>query len=307
MANHNQNGGRDVALPEDSQPSWRPEDPPPVREFRRRDARGDDLRDERGWRGRRFDDDRRSDQGVRGPRHGDDRLTSRASRAAGDDAMPSAGSFEDRYRDLGSDDRSGAEPERSGYWLDRGGDLERYPVHSGYRGRDFEPERSELPRGRGEGHPGGARACGDERMGYAAGSYRRYPDTRQDAEDAGRRATEPHVHCGTGPHRGKGPVGYQRSDERIRELVCDSLTEDDEVDASHIEIAVHDGEVTLSGTVDDRRAKRDAEDCACSVPGVRDVQNLLRVQRDGRPRDNPAMAAPVGTHETSAHDRKHRA
>ena len=81
-------------------------------------------------------------------------------------------------------------------------------------------------------------------------------------------------------HRGKGPSGYARSDERIRELVCEALTDDHYVDATHIEITVRDGEVTLSGIVDDRQQKRMAEDCAAQVWGVRDVQNQIRVASD---------------------------
>ncbi|HEX2494143.1 MAG TPA: BON domain-containing protein, partial [Steroidobacter sp.] len=50
-----------------------------------------------------------------------------------------------------------------------------------------------------------------------------------------------------GQHRGKGPRGYRRSDERIREDVCDVLTDDPRVDASSIEVTVKDCEVTLSG------------------------------------------------------------
>ncbi len=46
---------------------------------------------------------------------------------------------------------------------------------------------------------------------------------------------------------------YARSDDRIREDVNDRLTEDVWVDASEIEVSVTDGEVTLAGTVDDRR------------------------------------------------------
>ena len=53
---------------------------------------------------------------------------------------------------------------------------------------------------------------------------------------------------GEGRHRGVGPKGYVRSDERIRELVCDDLMDDPWLDASRIEVAVKDGEVTLSGT-----------------------------------------------------------
>lgn len=79
--------------------------------------------------------------------------------------------------------------------------------------------------------------------------------------------------------RGRGPKNYQRSDERIREDVCERLTLDDDVDASDIEVAVDDAMVVLSGTVRDRYEKRRAEDIADSVTGVKDVQNRIRVQR----------------------------
>ncbi len=77
-------------------------------------------------------------------------------------------------------------------------------------------------------------------------------------------------------HRGRGPKSYVRSDERIREDVNDRLTEDVWIDASEIEVSVADGEVTLSGTVEDRRSKRRAEDLADDVTGVKHVQNNLR-------------------------------
>jgi hypothetical protein len=80
-----------------------------------------------------------------------------------------------------------------------------------------------------------------------------------------------------GPHRGKGPRGFQRSDERIRELVNEALTDHDEVDATNIEVAVRNGEVTLTGTVEDRRTKRMAEDCVERISGVIDVQNQLKI------------------------------
>src|SRR5262249_33835225 len=89
-----------------------------------------------------------------------------------------------------------------------------------------------------------------------------------------------------GPHHGKGPVGVQRSDERVRELVCEALTDDGEVDATSIEVSVMAGEVTLIGTIEDRRMKRLAEDCVEAVPGVKDVHNQLRIGEppDTRPR-----------------------
>jgi hypothetical protein len=84
------------------------------------------------------------------------------------------------------------------------------------------------------------------------------------------------------PERGRfsgvGPNGYQRSEERIREDVCDRLTMDGDIDASNITVQVANGEVTLTGTVDSRRTKRRAEDVIEDVPGVREVHNQLRVE-----------------------------
>jgi CBS domain-containing protein len=83
-------------------------------------------------------------------------------------------------------------------------------------------------------------------------------------------------------HRGRGPRNYQRSDDRIREDVSERLSDDARVDASEIEVAVQNREVTLTGTVRDRNEKRWAEDIAESVSGVTHVQNNLRVgQRQG--------------------------
>ena len=80
-------------------------------------------------------------------------------------------------------------------------------------------------------------------------------------------------------HRGRGPKGYRRSDERIKEDVNDRLSDDYSIDASDIEVMVTNTEVTLSGTVDSREDKRRAEDIAESVSGVTNVENRLRVKR----------------------------
>ena len=82
-----------------------------------------------------------------------------------------------------------------------------------------------------------------------------------------------------GGFRGKGPKGYQRSDERLTEEINDRLTYDDDVDASEISVAVAGGEATLSGTVGTRAEKRRAEDLADDVPGITHVQNNLRVKQ----------------------------
>jgi len=80
---------------------------------------------------------------------------------------------------------------------------------------------------------------------------------------------------------GRGPKGYKRSDDRIREEICDRMTDDAVLDASEIEVEVTEGEVTLSGLVTSRDQKRRAEDIAERIGGVRDVTNHLRVTRDG--------------------------
>ena len=79
-------------------------------------------------------------------------------------------------------------------------------------------------------------------------------------------------------HRGRGPKGYTRSDERIREDVNDKLTDDGWLDASDIEVQVSSSEVTLTGQVKSREEKRRAEDIVEAVSGVKHVQNNLRVK-----------------------------
>jgi osmotically-inducible protein OsmY len=83
-----------------------------------------------------------------------------------------------------------------------------------------------------------------------------------------------------GRHAGRGPRGYQRSDERIREDINDRLTDDAYIDATDIEVIVNNGMVTLTGRVDSREDKRRSEDIAESVSGVTDVSNQLRVQQN---------------------------
>jgi hypothetical protein len=322
VANHYLPGHRRATPREETESSWRPQDldlsdePCGFAGDDRGDpgAWGGEPRDARWWESdeeREVPDrapgsewperaaDRRGASGRdRGAvSYGEQRLRE-LQRGPRRDDRPSPGSFEDRYRELGPDAGvgGGSWPDHTGrdWWHDASG--------HGTRGRDFERERHELSAIRGE-RTGTWR--GDERIAEPAGSYGRAG--AGDAEDAARGTGRAHVHRGSGPHRGKGPAGYRRSDQRIRELVCESLTDDDEIDASHIAVSVTGGEVMLSGTVDDRGSKRAAEDCAYSVPGVRDVQNRLRVRDDSASRGNPSSDAAVCLHESSAQDESHRA
>lgn len=102
--------------------------------------------------------------------------------------------------------------------------------------------------------------------GAATGGYRPYAGSPWDSRRRG-------------PFAGKGPRGYVRSDERIREDVSDRLSDDDELDASDITVTVSKSEVTLEGSVPDRHSKRRAEDIAESVSGVTEVHNRLRANK----------------------------
>jgi hypothetical protein len=83
------------------------------------------------------------------------------------------------------------------------------------------------------------------------------------------------------PKTPSGPKGWQRRDDRIHDDVCTRLTDDGYVDATDVEVIVHQGEVILSGGVSDRAQRERAIQIAESVRGVIDVISRLRVQRPG--------------------------
>lgn len=78
-------------------------------------------------------------------------------------------------------------------------------------------------------------------------------------------------------HAGKGPKGYKRSSERIREEACELLSRDWYLDATDIEVSVEDDCLILKGEVKTRKDKRHAEALVENVPGVRDVLNQIKV------------------------------
>lgn len=159
-----------------------------------------------------------------------------------------------------------AESRRSGgYWEDeRGfGRSRRYRQDEDYGSSDYGRERDRHSRD----DRGFFERAGDEIsswFGDEEAARRRRMDAMRGDE-------------GSQHHRGRGPKGYTRSDERIRDDVNDRLTDDSHIDASDIEVSVQGGEVTLSGLVNSRFEKRHAEDIAETVSGVTHVQNNIRI------------------------------
>jgi len=153
---------------------------------------------------------------------------------------------EERYDyEQGGDDRAASDPAAL-----RG--------YGGERGGHYGPERGRSFWGRASGQV-------SSWFGDREAERRRDWEGRPEARSVG--------------HRGRGPEGYKRSDERIREEVHDRLTEDPWVDASKITVSVSGGEVTLAGTVAEREAKHRAERIIEDLSGVEHVQNNLRVDR----------------------------
>lgn len=133
-----------------------------------------------------------------------------------------------------------------------------------------------------------------DRQAYAAQS-RRGPMERASDELAswfGDRAAERRREEDLG-HRGRGPQGYRRTDARISEDVHDRLTDDHRLDATHIQVSVKDGEVTLTGMVADRSSKHRAEHLVEDIAGVGHVQNNLRVDPDMTRRASPLGENPI--------------
>jgi osmotically-inducible protein OsmY len=105
---------------------------------------------------------------------------------------------------------------------------------------------------------------------------------------------------------GKGPKGYKRTDDRIKEDVCECLSRSSRVDASDIEVSVEDGCVTLSGTVESKIIKRAAEAEIENLSGVDDVRNELKIKKASE-MGNSQFGASQGSTLISAKSRSHKA
>src|SRR5215471_11804457 len=89
-----------------------------------------------------------------------------------------------------------------------------------HQGRDWERPEYERERER--------QSYGREQSGYGWERQHDYPWGQQGQEG----------YFGGGQHTGRGPKGYQRSDERIREDICERLTQHSAIDAGEIEVEV---------------------------------------------------------------------
>ena len=145
------------------------------------------------------------------------------------------------------------ESERQGSWGQ--------PYANEYPSQDWERQYGREPYGQ-----QGWQSYGRQPGQYLSGPYGRGQYGMQYGEYGG------------GRYYGRGPKGYQPSDQRILEEINERLTEHVDIDASEIEVKVQSGEVTLTGTVNERYAKRLAEDVAENVLGVKQLHNQIRVQ-----------------------------
>jgi osmotically-inducible protein OsmY len=252
-------------------------------------GRGDEERDERRWTGSRersdYDPDfgRGYDPGRSGseyPRFGDRDFSGGRERRDPERGQYAGRGYDPTWERGGYSEQESTRWQRGGYepsYDESPGGREPRGSYGGsasreqYRDRSFEDQRRFGGRGYQEsgGRFGGAaRSFGDpersSRYGRGFGTEEGFPGSERRVD-----------------HAGRGPKDYRRSDERIREEVCDRLTADSDVDASELTVIVKDCEVTLEGTVDSRWMKRRAEDSTEDVPGVTQVHNRLQIRSSG--------------------------
>jgi osmotically-inducible protein OsmY len=197
--------------------------------------------------------------------------------AYGDDGRPGAGRGgfsrldpidEDRNRSGGFDryDQSGRGRQGYGWSSDQGGSNDfrqgNAQRNSGLSGHGRQ-SRGQEPRSSG---------AQSDVFGSGYGGHSASGSHDQDHWDQSQARTQQ-------DHRGRGPKNYTRSDERLLEDLSEKLSEDPLIDASEISVEVKQGVVTLSGTVEKRWMKHQAEDLAERCSGVKDVENNIKVKR----------------------------
>lgn len=299
----------------------------------RGDRYGEDerrLRGERGeeggWRGRDWREDDRFGEGWRGGERGGDEWGERGGSSG------ERGRLGARYGEPGRG-RWGREGPEGGRWAGRDPSEERWqddrwrgerwreepwrqPGWEERRGHEagagaYREERWERGGVRGPMESGRHGVYGAARSEYPAfgmeevGRWREMPgwerrETRWRPDEEERGPVErmgDRIREGFRKLTGRGPKGYRRSDERIREDVCERIARSG-VDAEQVEVKVERGEVTLTGHVPHRQDKRLLEDLAEDVFGVEEVHDHLRVQRPGEQATGSVLSAGSGTSGT---------
>lgn len=97
----------------------------------------------------------------------------------------------------------------------------------------------------------------------------------------------------------RGPKGYQRSDERLKEDICERLMAADHIDAAEVTVEVKSGKVTLEGSVPQRRMKHAIEDLVDDCIGVQDIDNKLRVAQLQQTRSETRTSIGTGAQGSS--------
>jgi hypothetical protein len=290
-----------------------------------RDRSGEDDGDDRGYRGREaYEQQYRGGQGGMSDMWNRPSYPRNQERGNADSGFNSRESWDQRYR-AGEEERYGEpdydrgrpELERGsfyGYGQDERGQYGDAQRRGPQQNRDFgygnrfvrareEDERERRGFGSGSygrrssfgggayegGYEGGNRAVPSygQGYGYEGSSYGGNFGGGMSL-DEGRFITRGNFGGGQAQPRrsGNAPKGYKRSDDRIREDVCDRLSERWDVDSHGIEVSVSNGEVTLSGSVPERGMKFRAESISDGVSGVSEVHNQLRIAqpREGQGR-----------------------
>lgn len=178
-----------------------------------------------------------------------------------------------RSRAPSFDEEERERPYRQNYYGISAGDT---PPWEGFTGnREWRSSPAENPRHYREKYgPLDDRYLGER--GLDRGYYGSY-DTYRANSDAGRGSDpfERNVSAG----KRVGPKNYTRSDARMCEEICDTLTQAYELEVGDVSVEVKEGKVTLEGTVPQRYMKHRIEDIADRCAGVREVENTIRVKR----------------------------
>lgn len=109
--------------------------------------------------------------------------------------------------------------------------------------------------------------------------YRAYDDGRPRGDEGYRRAEPRSVGPQDADSRRAGRGGP--SDRVLWAVIMERLHDERRLDLRDVEVDVHDGEVTLNGTVRHKADKRRIEDIA-DIDGVHNVQNNLRPSERSR-------------------------